>query len=490
MFLKILSNSWKSFLRSPAFSQNLATTIMMGLFGLYFLVCFLALGAGAPFIMKEVAPDANGPMLIGRYFMYFIIYSFLMRLIFQNFGFKSLKQYILQKVPKKTIFHYLLFKTGLSPMNIIPFIGIAAYLVSAQYAPDYNINILTHGLVMVGLLFASNYKAFLFDKQLSINKVVTGIIIAAVIIINFLDYKGILPLGDLLEWLYSFFVTNIGTAIIPFIGAIVTYFLSFKSLTNVAYLEDDGASNTVTSLNLKSGLFSRFGKAGELMEMETKLILRNKRSRNMLFMIPFMFIYPLIIHSSDGMESIGWKMFVAIFCTGGVAMTYGQLLLSWNSDHFDLLLTKMTSIREIFKAKYLLQCFVILIQGSIMILWGFYRTEYFYLMPAMTFYNIGVVLFMYMLLASYNSKKIDAKKGAMMNSEGMSIALFLIIIPIMIIPLAFYFGFGAIGQHKIGVFLLALLGVVGFIFHNRLIDISVNLFKKNRYKIGKAFRTK
>ena len=484
--------SWKSFMRSPAFTQNLATSIMMGFLGLYFGVTFIALGAAAPHAIVDMFPDVDGPLYFGRYFLYFIIYTFLTRLIFQNFGFKDLKQYILQKIPKSTLLHFILTKSALNWINVMSVLGVIAYLISASYAENYNINLLNHGLVLIGLIFASNYKAFLFDKQLSINKILTGSIIIAVILVNYLDFKGYLPLGDLLESLYAFLVMNIGTALIPLVGTVILYYLTYKTLNQIAYLEDSKPSEeTISNINIGNGIFARFGKAGKMMEMELKLILRNKRAKNMLYVIPLMAIYPAIIHGNgDSMDSMGMMMFVAIFCTGGYALTYGQLLLSWNSGHFDLLLTKMTSIKEIFQAKYFLQCILIMIQTLPMILWGFYRTEYFYLMPAMMFYNLGVVLFLYMLSASYNSKRIDTNKGAAMNYEGFSMALFLIIIPIMAIPMLLYYGANALNQPLLGILLIGLIGLIGFVFHDKLINISVALFKKNRYKIGTAFRKK
>jgi hypothetical protein len=479
-------------MRNPAFTQNLATTIMMAFFGLYFGVTFIVLGAAAPHAITEMLPETNGPLYFGRYFLYFIIYTFLMRLIFQNFGFKDLNQYILQNIPKSSLLHFILTKSAFNWINVMSALGIIAYLISANYAEGYNINLLNHGLVLFGLLYASNYKAFLFDKQLSINRVVTGSIIIAVILINYLDYKGYIPLGDVLEYFYAFLVSNTGTALLPIIGVIGTYYLTYKTLSQIAYLEDSKPSEeSISNVNIGSGLFARFGKAGKMMEMELKLILRNKRAKNMLYIVPLMGIYPLIIHGQgDQMSSMGWMMFVAIFCTGGYALTYGQLLLSWNSGHFDLLQTKMTSIKEIFQAKYFLQCILVFCQTLPMILWGFYKNEYFYLMPAMMFYNLGVVLFLYMLSASYNSKRVDTNKGAAMNYEGFSMALFLIIIPIMAIPMLFYYGANAYDQPLLGVFLIALIGLVGFVFHDKLINISVALFKQNRYKIGAAFRNK
>jgi len=489
MFGKIISLSFRSFLRSPAFSQNLGTTIIMVLMGVYFGLCSIALGVVAPLIVMD--EEVSNPIgIIGKYFIYTIVYLLLMRLIFQNFGFKSLKKYILQPIKKSKIYHYILSKTLIHWMNVIPLLGILAYLVSCALSPDYPANVLHHGLVMIGLLVFSNYAAFLIDKYLSINKIITGAIILSVVVVNFLDIQGIIPLGDIFAKTFLMLTSNIGFAVIPIILSIIAYLASHNILTNIAYLEDTQDEGTITEVNLGNGLFSRFGRAGEMMEMELKLILRNKRSKNMMYVIGLIFLYPFLSIMGDQYNSIGWFMFIAIFTTGGFALTYGQLLLSWNSGHFDLLLTKMGSIKEIFKAKYYLQCIIVIAQGMLLILYGFYKTEYFLLMPAMTFYNLGFVLFLYMLLASYNSKKIDSNKGAAMNYEGFSLSLFLIIIPIMAVPLGLYFLCSYFGNANLGIYITAFIGIFGFVFHDKLIDISVALFKKNRYKIGTAFRTK
>ena len=490
MFQKITGLSLKSFYRSPAFTQNVGTTIMMFLMGVYFGLSSIAIGAGAPFMVKKIENVTDPTSIIGKYFLYLILYLFLSRLIFQNFGFKELKKFILQPIKKSKIYHYILTKTAFHWINIITLLGIVAYLISSSFVTEYEVDILNHGLVMIGLLYFSNYAAFLIDKYLNLNKVATGILILTIIILNFLDIQGIIPLGSVFESIFSGLTSHLGFALIPAALTIAAYYASLDVLSKVAYLEDNNEDTSITEVNLHSGIFSRFGRAGEMMEMEVKLIIRNKRSRNMMYVIGIIFLYPFLSSMGSQYDSMGWLMFIAIFTTGGFALTYGQLLLSWNSGHFDLLLTKMASIKEIFKAKYYLQCAIIIVQTMILIFFGFYKSEYFLLMPAMMFYNLGFVLFLYMLLASYNSKKIDSNKGAAMNYEGFSMSLFLIFIPIMVVPIVLYNGCKFMGYPDLGIYLTALIGVAGFIFHDKLIDISVALFKKNRHKIGTAFRTK
>ncbi len=484
MISQIVSLSWKSFKRSPAFAQNLGTTIIMGLFGLYFGIIFIAVGAGIPFAFDETDQQAAGPTIVGGYYLYGLLYLLFIRIIFQNFSFPLFRQYALQRIKKSSIYHFVLFRSLWNWMNLIPLLAIVAYLISAAYKEGYNVNVLSTSLAMIGVLYLSNYMAFLLDKYLSFNKIMAGGILAILLGITFLDVKGYIALMPIFQGVYDFLVTSIIYAFIPWVLVGIAYYFSFLFLTNSAYFEDQGVVSDASLLGVRKGLFSRFGKVGSLMELEMKLIMRNKRSRTQMLILLMCLVYPLLLSS----DSLPMLLFIAIFTTGGFALTYGQLLLSWNSDHFDLLLTRMGSIRDIFKAKYYLQVMSILLNTCLMVWYGFYKVEYFYLIPIAALFNLGVVTFMYMFLASYNSKKIDANKGAAMNYEGMSIALFLIMIPIFIIPavlilLGIYFDMEMFGLLAIGV-----VGLLGLIFHNQLIDACVNLFKKNRYKIGAAFR--
>lgn len=465
----------------------------MGLFGVYMALNIVAIGAAAPYFLAKAIDEGelsvdDPSILVGQYFFYGLLYVFFTKLIFQNFGFADFKQYLLQRIPKGTIFHFLLVRTAFHWTNIILLLGVIAYLVSAHLNNDYQLNLLSNAIVMIGSLYFVNYLAFLVDKYLSIKKWVSGLFILILLIISFLDFNGIVDLGVVFNTLYAFVISNLALAFIPLCGALLLYLVSHKSLFGIAYLEDKPEDSLLPQVNIKKGLFSRFGKVGELMELELKLIFRNKRSRTQTLIVLMAFAYPFILSGSD--VGMGMKIFVALFTTGAFAMTYGQLLLSWNSDHFDLLLTRMDSIKGIFKAKYYLQCLSIILPSTFLFLYGFLLEEYFYLMPLLAIYHLGVSLFMYMFLASYNSKKINANKGASMNYEGMSLSLFLIMFPIFMIPMGFYLVFDLFGHPMWGFAALGVISLLGFIFHDKLIDICVDNFKENRYKIGAAFRKK
>ncbi len=484
MIKQVVNLSWKSFVRSPAFSQNLGTTIIMGLFGLYFAFIFLAMGAAIPFAFSDSEEIIEAPNLVGGFYLYGLLYILIMRVVFQNFGFPLFKQYALQRIRKSSIYHYVLIRSIWHWMNVIPMLAIMAYLIASNYSEAFQLNIFINGVVMIGMLYLTNYLAFLIDKYLDINKKIVGSVLIVLLVLTFLDAKGYIALLPIFKQTYAWLTSSIVIALLPLLLSIVAYFFSFRFLKDKAYLEDQTEVTTADMLGVRKGLFSRFGKVGTLMELELKLIMRNKRSKSQMTMMCLFMFYPLLFKG----ESISLLLFVSIFITGAFALTYGQLLLSWNSDHFDLLLTRMSSLKEIFTAKYYLQVISIALSALITILYGFYRFEFFYLIPIAALFNIGVVTFIYMLMASYNSKKIDISKGATMNYEGLSVGLFLIVIPIFIIPIGIMLLANYFDVYEIGLSVIALLGLLGFAFRERLIDVCVHLFKKNRYKIGAAFR--
>ena len=97
-------------------------------------------------------------------------------------------------------------------------------------------------------------------------------------------------------------------------------------------------------------------------------------------------------------------------------------------------------------------------------------------------------IFAYMFLASYNSLRIDPNEKGAFNMKGFGAAHFLFPFAIMVPPGLFYF-VGSIFVGKIGgLATITLVGVIGLLIHQPVIRYCVNNFKKNRYKIGAAFR--
>lgn len=485
MFIDLIRLHWKSFKRNPALNQNILISVAMGLMAIYFGLVFIMIGAGLPYMMSK--PETPiGPMIIGAYYLIFIILLFFIKLIFQNFGFKDFQKYLMHGFSKKDLIHFVILKTLFHWTHILPLLGVLAYIASFYVLIDDNSVLLPTSILMIALLYFTNYLAFFIDKCIHLNKVYSLLALVVFILVIWLGYSGYIPLINWLGNTFKFLSSNILLTSIPILATLFLVFISKSIMLNNLYFEDGKSSNDYIGLGISQGTFAQFGEVGDMMELEAKMLIRNNRSRSQMLLMLLFIGYPFLMKG----ESFAMLCFVSIFCTGGLAMTIGQLFLSWHSSHLDLLLTRMSSLNILFTAKYYILVLMVFISTLLMTLFGFYKVEYFYLMPLMGLYNIGVVIFMYMLLASYNAKKIDTSKGPMMNYEGVSVGLFLIVIPIMIIPISAYYIGSYLGDDMFGVYFVGLLGLLGFIFHKRLISVAVGLFQDNKYKIGSAFRKK
>ena len=234
----------------------------------------------------------------------------------------------------------------------------------------------------------------------------------------------------------------------------------------------------------------RFGEAGKIMALELKLILRNKRSKAYFWMSLLFLLYPLLFIGDEYFDSAYFLILMGVLVTGMMALNHGQLMLSWNSPHFDLLLTRRTKIEDIFKAKYYLLALSCLLMFILSLPYFFLNKEMVLFNLIMMLFHVGVSIFLYMFLASYNSKRIDPAEGGAFSFSGFGAAHYLIMIPIIGIPIMLY-GLGyLIAGKSAGILLIALVGLIGFAFHKSIIRFCTNNFMLNRYKISAAFRNK
>ena len=177
-----------------------------------------------------------------------------------------------------------------------------------------------------------------------------------------------------------------------------------------------------------------------------------------------------------------------LLMTGMIALNHGQLMLSWNSLHFDLLMSRGNTIHDIFKAKYFILALSCVVTYLLTLPYLFLDPNIVLFNTAMLFINTSISIYSYMILASYNSLRIDPDQGNTFSFSGFGAAHYLIGIPIMVLPLAIYFIPRLVGGMTAGLLALFIVGVGGTVFYRQVINSCVKLFNTNRYKIAAAFR--
>ena len=489
MLRQLLSQDWKSFRRSPAFGQEVLKTVFLGLFGFMMVLYAFALGAFVPEIIEEFAPEADPFTFVGKGLLYYFLIDILIRGLMQKFPVLEIKPLLARPIKKGTLSHFVLLKSIKSFFNYFPLFFIVPYFLRNVMGAQPTMVGVNFLLVSIGLILLANFIGFAVDKFFKSKSWLAFVILGLIMGTLYLDFSGRIGLGPYLEQLYLFLVSTPITAIIPIVLAGISYYFIHQMVKGYMYLDNMGASSgnkEVSSYNF--GFARYFGQPGYLMDLETKLIWRSKRSKTFLMISLVMLAYPLIFIGNASFDMMGMKIFVGLFVTGMFAMNYGQLLLSWNSPHFDLLMTRNLKIQDIFKAKYYLLAGSCVVLFTLFSVYFFIDRELFFIGAVMFLYNAGVTIYLYMILASFNSKRIDPTKGSMMNYEGIGASHFLILIPVWLIPYAIWKVADLLGNGNIGFVAIAVLGILGLVLHQPIINAITKLFFRNKYKISAAFR--
>ncbi|HTO36589.1 MAG TPA: DUF5687 family protein, partial [Flavobacterium sp.] len=117
MIKRLIVLEWKAFFRSASFQTNLALKILMALGFLYFVLLFLALGAGSYFMLEEAG--YNPIETVNKALFYYFAGDLAFRFFLQNTPVMNIRPMLYQNIKKNTIVGYVLGKTLISFFNNI-----------------------------------------------------------------------------------------------------------------------------------------------------------------------------------------------------------------------------------------------------------------------------------------------------------------------------------------------------------------------------------
>ncbi len=489
MKAQLLKHAWLEFTRSPALTRNIVQTVLIGFFALYFI--FLMVGAALALgpILKDMLPEQDLLLVAGGLLGYYFVMDILMRYFIQKFPALAVKPYLPLPFKKSGLSHYVLFRSLGSFFNLLPLFFLVPFFFK-EILPVYPDKALNFALFSIGMVLFNNYLSLGISKYMSARSNWAGILIIGVMALFFLEYNGYFSLFNYLKDGVAVILASPILSGIPLLLTGGIYLYLHRFFKQELYLEKTQSQQNLFGANLSIDGFDRFGDAGKLMNLELKLILRSKRARAYLMTSGLFVLYPLFFVSmeSDLMSNPYLLLMVGLFLTGMVGINHGQILLSWNSLHFDLLMSRGNTIHDIFKAKYYFLALACILFFVITIPYVFLNPKILLYSAVMLLYNLAFSLFSYLFLASYTALRVDPNEGGAMSFDGFGIAHYLIMFPIMGLPFLLYLGGSTFGGETGGLLAIVLPSILMLIFYKSLLNSVVNNFRTHRHKIAAAFR--
>lgn len=488
MIKRFLSLEWKSFFRSANFGKSLGIKIFMGFLALYFIGMFLIMGVAMYPLLKKVYPD-NDPFVIFNGFLFFwVLGDLLIRFFFQKLPVMSVKPMLTLPIKRKTIVNFVLGKSVLSFINFLLLFAIIPFGVTL-ISNDYNVlTILVWMLTMATLTLINNFLNFIIESLSAETELSFLPIILFVGTLFGLNHFNVLNISEAFSKGIIFISENPIYLLIPIVLLVILYIYNFKILRRKLFLDSSLKTKTqeVNTSNLE--WTKNFGDIAPFMQLDLKLLWRNKRSKSSVWMLAIGLLYGLFFYPQPMYQDMPWFFaFIGIFVTGIFLINFGQFIPAWDSGYYKMLMSQNIKYEQYLKSKFTLMALSVVILFVLSIPYVYFGWKILLAHFAAAIYNVGVNTHVILYGGSFNRKKINLDQKAAFNYQGTGAVQWLIGIPLMLLPLGIFGLTYFLAGFEIGCLVLAILGIVGIVFHQKLMIIITEKYLESKYKMIDAF---
>ena len=190
------------------------------------------------------------------------------------------------------------------------------------------------------------------------------------------------------------------------------------------------------------------------------------------------------------MEWGGMIVFIGVFITGGIGMSIGNYFLGWESSFFDSILANNINYEKYFRAKYMILLGMAVFSYVVTLPYAYFGWEIIYINTMCFLMNIGISSYIILLFCTNNRKRMDLSRGAAFNYQGVGASQFLIMLPLLLLPVIIYGISSYFLDNIAAVSVLGLLGLIGILFHKVWMQKVVARFERKKYSIAEGFREK
>jgi len=488
MIKHFLNLEWKQYFRSSYWQKSMALNILLVFFALYFIVMFLGLGFGLLFILKKAYPDQDPFVIANGLLFYWLMVDLMMRFFLQKLPVMSVKPLLTLPIKRSTIVHFVLGKSALSFFNFLPLFAIIPFSIMLIKEGYETSQILPWMFALIIVVLIINFLNFIIEALSSKTDLPFLPILATVGVLSGLEYFNIVSMTSLVGNAFMGISNNPVLIVIPIVILAITYAFNFKILREKLFL-DSGLKSKVTEVKAADlSWTNRFGDIAPFMQLDLKLIWRNKRTKSSAFLMLIGLLYGLFFYTQPiYRDSLYASSIVGIFSTGIFLISFGQFIPAWDSGYYKMLMSQNIKYEQYLRSKFVLMMLSVVIMFVLGIPYIYFGWKILVVHFAAAVYNIGVNSHIMLFGGSFNRKKIDLNQRAAFNYQGTGAVQWIIGLPIMLIPLVIFSVANYFIGFEVGVAVLILIGVAGIVFHKKLMKSITQRYLDSKYKMIDAF---
>lgn len=465
--------------------------VVMTILILYVLLNILVVAFFLDRILKKTNPGQDILYSFNSYILYYFLMDLLLRFQMQELPTLSVRPYLHLKIRKNQLINYLSLTSLWTAFNLNPILLSLPLLIKVvlpEYGPAHFWSLL---ISIIGLTLSNHFFSLWIKRKVNLNAIWMLIFFGTLILFVSLDfYFKLFSISRISAGLFNFILANPLFCVIFLIVAFFIYLINYRYLKSNLYLEELQTTDTSHKSSTEIPYLSRFGKAGDLVANELKLILRNKRPRSVITMSLLFMFYGLIFYTNPAFKGYSGIIFCGMFMTGIFIINYGQFMFSWQSAHFDGILVSRVNVMDFFRAKLLLFTLFSSICFVLTIPYVYFGWKVLIVHFIMFIWNLGVNTLLVLYFANQNYRRIDLSKGTTFNWEGVGASQWILSIPLLLAPFVIYYPLNLLGYPEAGLILIAVIGLIFIISREFWLNKLVKRFQEKRYLIAEGFRNK
>jgi hypothetical protein len=118
----------------------------------------------------------------------------------------------------------------------------------------------------------------------------------------------------------------------------------------------------------------------------------------------------------------------------------------------------------------------------------YFGWDIFSLNIACALYNLGVNIPLLFFAGSFNKKRIDLDKSPFMNYQGTGASQWLVALPLLLIPIFFFWIINKFINYQVAIGFLAGLGIIGLILRQNLLTFLTRRYRIKKYAMIEGFK--